>query len=45
MVDQGFLKATHREMIIVDTDIMRLLDRMSTYQAPSTEQWITEEKV
>lgn len=45
MVDQGFLKATHREMIIVDTDIMRLLDRMATYQAPLTEQWITEERV
>lgn len=45
MVDQGFLKSTHREMIIVDTEINRLLDRMATYQAPPTEQWITEEKV
>ena len=45
MVEKGFLKSTHRDMIIVANDITTLLDKMANYQAPPTEQWITEERV
>jgi hypothetical protein len=35
MVDQGFLTSPCRDMMLVDTDLPRLLDRMKAYQPPS----------
>jgi uncharacterized protein (TIGR00730 family) len=36
MVGQGFLKPRHRDMVAMEADPARLLDRLSTYQAPTT---------
>ena len=30
----------HREMLIVESDPERLLDRFETYEAPVVEKWI-----
>ncbi len=40
MVDEGFLKPTNQQMLLVDDDIGRLLDRMGSYEAPEVEKWI-----
>lgn len=40
MVEQGFLKLIHRNMLIVTQQVGRLLERMNQYVPPSTEKWI-----
>jgi uncharacterized protein (TIGR00730 family) len=39
-VAEGFVRESHREMLMVDTDPGRLLERMSAYEAPETKKWI-----
>ena len=36
----GFLREVHRELLIVDTDPARLLDRLSCYDAPVVAKWM-----
>jgi uncharacterized protein (TIGR00730 family) len=39
-VIEGFVRPQHREMLIVETDPQRLLDRLATYRAPVVAKWI-----
>ena len=39
-VDQGFLKAQNREMLLSDTDALGLLGQFDRYQVPRVEKWI-----
>lgn len=41
MVAEGFLKVPYREMVLVDDDIERLLDRLAQYVAPAYT-WVEE---
>ncbi|WP_306750370.1 TIGR00730 family Rossman fold protein [Saccharothrix yanglingensis] len=34
MVAEGFLRPPHRDMLLVDTDVERLLDRFADYRPP-----------
>jgi uncharacterized protein (TIGR00730 family) len=40
-VDAGFVRAAHRAMAIVDIDPASLLRRLSDYEPPMVEKWIT----
>jgi predicted Rossmann-fold nucleotide-binding protein len=40
MVASGFLKESHRSMVIVETDPDALLRRFSSYRPPDTPKWI-----
>jgi uncharacterized protein (TIGR00730 family) len=40
-VDAGFIRAQHRSMAIVDVDPASLLRRMSEYEPPVVEKWIS----
>ncbi|KIG14901.1 Lysine decarboxylase family protein [Enhygromyxa salina] len=40
MVDDGFVIAAHRRMLIVDDRIESLLDKISEYQPPQVPRWI-----
>jgi uncharacterized protein (TIGR00730 family) len=40
VVSEAFLKPAHREMLLVDTDPDRLLDRMNAYVPPIVIKWI-----
>jgi uncharacterized protein (TIGR00730 family) len=40
-VDAGFVRAQHRSMAIVDIDPVSLLRRLSEYEPPPVEKWIT----
>jgi uncharacterized protein (TIGR00730 family) len=40
VVGDGFLKPAHREMLLVDSDPQRLLDRMKVYVPPIVIKWI-----
>src|SRR5580658_2020359 len=40
VVSDGFLKPAHREMLLVDSDPDRLLDRLNTYVPPIVVKWI-----
>jgi uncharacterized protein (TIGR00730 family) len=42
-VTNGFLRPSHREMVLVDADPAALLDRLTTYRAPLQDKWITRE--
>ncbi|MGB5164103.1 MAG: TIGR00730 family Rossman fold protein [Woeseiaceae bacterium] len=39
-VEQGFLKAQNREMLLSDTDALGLLGQFDRYQVPRVEKWI-----
>lgn len=38
--EEGFLREVHRSLILADTDPVRLLDRLSNYEAPFVDKWI-----
>ncbi|CAH0314089.1 Cytokinin riboside 5'-monophosphate phosphoribohydrolase [Pseudomonas sp. Bi70] len=40
MVDEAFVKAPHREMLIVEQDIDALLTAINGYEAPQVGKWI-----
>lgn len=44
-VSEGFVRATHRELVIVETDLERLLERMANFQAPPIHKWIGRDAV
>jgi uncharacterized protein (TIGR00730 family) len=37
---EGFMRREHRDMLLVERDPARLLDRFTTYQPPLVEKWI-----
>ncbi len=39
-VEEGFVRAPHREMLMIDDDPARLLDRMAAYEPPVVTKWI-----
>jgi hypothetical protein len=42
MVDNGFLKMEHQQMIIISDNIDELLEKMENYTPPKIEKWITK---
>jgi hypothetical protein len=40
MVEQGFLRAEHRAMLLVEDEPERLLARLDAYEAPAVVKWI-----
>jgi uncharacterized protein (TIGR00730 family) len=45
MVDQGFLKETNRQMLLISSNIDDLLTQMRAYIAPTIGKWITPESL
>ncbi len=41
-VEQQFVKDVHRSMLLVESTPNKLLDLMTTYQAPSVKKWLGE---
>ncbi|MPY98774.1 MAG: TIGR00730 family Rossman fold protein [Actinophytocola sp.] len=39
MVDEGFLRATHRDTLLFDTDPARLFPRLAEHQLPQVGKW------
>ena len=39
-VARGFMKTQHRQMLLVASDPLELLDQMATYRAPIVEKWV-----
>ena len=39
-VTEGFMRAEHRDMVVIDTDPARLLDALAAWQAPTVSKWI-----
>lgn len=40
--DQGFLKAEHRDMLVLEADPSRLLDALAAWVPPSVTKWIDQ---
>jgi len=40
--DSGFMQPQHRQMLAVESDANRLLDRFATYEAPTVSKWIKQ---
>lgn len=45
MVQEGFLRASNQEMLLVDANIENLIEKMHSYQAPATPKWISKGQV
>lgn len=43
-VSQGFVNAANRQLVLVDEDPARLLDRLARWQAPPLPNWITPDE-
>ena len=41
-VEEGFMKAEHRDMVVLDADPGRLLDALTAWQRPSVDKWIAQ---
>ena len=39
-VTAGFVRAAHRDMLVIDDNPARLLDRMAAYQPPTVVKWL-----
>jgi uncharacterized protein (TIGR00730 family) len=39
-VREGFIRHEHRDMLIVESDPDKILERLSKYRAPVVEKWI-----
>lgn len=39
-VAEGFMKAEHRDMILIDPGVESLLDGLAAWQAPTVDKWI-----
>jgi uncharacterized protein (TIGR00730 family) len=44
MVREGFVRAPHREMVLVDGDPRSLLERLRVYRPPEVVKWIDSSK-
>lgn len=40
MIEDGFVRESHRDLILVDDDPHRLLDRLAAYQPKPVQKWI-----
>jgi len=45
MCNEGFLNTTVRDLILIDDNAERLIDRMKNYRAPELYKWITADEV
>jgi len=41
-VEEQFVRAAHRKMLLVDADVAQLLDRLATAQVPAERKWISD---
>jgi uncharacterized protein (TIGR00730 family) len=41
-VEEGFVSALHRQLILIDTDPGALLDRFAAWEAPTVEKWVDQ---
>ena len=41
-VEEGFMKAEHRDMVVLDADPARLLDALAIWQRPTVDKWIAQ---
>src|ERR1044072_4665259 len=44
-VAEHFVRAAHRELVLVETSFERLLRRMENFQPPPIEKWIDRDEV
>ena len=44
-VEERFVRAAHRDLIVVESEPVALLDRMAKYKAPHVHKWIDKDKV
>lgn len=42
-VDEGFLRPIHRELILTDSDVVSLLNKMAKYRPRPVEKWIDKD--
>ncbi len=43
-VEEGFLRREHRDLLLVDTDGDRLIDRLASYEPAEVEKWVDRGK-
>ena len=44
-IQTGFIKATHRELVVMEREPAALLDRLATHQLPHVRRWLGPEEI
>jgi uncharacterized protein (TIGR00730 family) len=44
MVDDGFLKPHHRDLLLIDSNLESLMERIKSYKSTINKEWISEEQ-
>ncbi|MFN8376641.1 MAG: TIGR00730 family Rossman fold protein [Anaerolineae bacterium] len=44
-ITQGFIRAEHRALLLIDEQPVRLLDRLAVYQPPLMDKWLKRENL
>lgn len=44
-VQQGFVRRAHHEMVLIDTEPIRLLNRLIAYQPPLVSRWMGKDEI
>jgi uncharacterized protein (TIGR00730 family) len=44
-IEEQFIRESHRSLIIVESQVAPLLDRMATHRAPAQPKWIDKETI
>lgn len=44
-IREGFITAAHRELIVVESEPVRLLDRLATHEMPLVRRWLKREEI
>jgi hypothetical protein len=42
-VNEGFIKPQHHNLIVIEGDARRLIEKLTTYQPPLTDKWLRHE--
>jgi uncharacterized protein (TIGR00730 family) len=42
--DDGFIRDEHRELLLVDSDVEKLLNRLESYEVPYVPKWVGREE-
>lgn len=43
-VSEQFIRDKHREMVMVETDVEALLERLMAYRAPKVSKWLERDE-
>ncbi len=44
-IREGFIKPSHRDLVVVESEPARLLDRLATHEMPQVKRWLKRDEI